>query len=101
MLRIKIIFVMLFMLSFSVFHDSLMPFFEKNEHKSTVHCLSDATSTQKCADFNEIHSMLHFMAIVTFSKNTQMQFAKREMIPHLLIAYSPPLQKSSYKPPTL
>jgi len=104
MLRTKLIFVLLFMLSFSAFHDSLMPFFEKNEHKHTsiVHCLSDAASAQECAEFNKIHSMLHFMAIVMLPKHTQTQaLPERETIPHVLATYSPPLQKSSYRPPAV
>lgn len=99
-MRSKIIFVVLFMLSFTVFHDSFMPLLEKNKHTNSVHYMSNTTPTHECADINEIHSMLHFMAIITLYKNTQMQFAKREMIPHLLTRYSPPLKKTSYKPPT-
>ena len=87
------------MLSFSILHDSLMPLIEKNKHTNMAHYLSDTEPTQECADFNEIHNMFHFMAIVTPSKNTQLQFAKKETIPHLLIKYSPPLEKTSYKPP--
>jgi len=98
-MRSKIIFLILFMLSFTIFHDSLMPLIEKNKHTDVAHYLSDTAPTQECADFNEIHSMFHFMAIVTPSKNTQMQFAKRETIPHVSLEYSPPLEKTSYKPP--
>lgn len=96
----KIIFVVLFMLSFSVFHDSLMPLLEKNKHTYSVHYMSDTTPTQEeHDDFNEMHIMLHFMAIVTSWSNNQIQFAKNESIPHLLIQYTAPLKKSTYKPP--
>ncbi len=98
-MRSKIIFLILFMLSFTIFHDSLMPLIEKNKHTDVAHYLSDTAPTQECTDFNEIHSMFHFMAIVTPSKNTQIQFAKRETIPHVTLEYSPPLEKTSYKPP--
>lgn len=99
-MRSKIIFLMLFMLSFTIFHDSLMPLIdEKNKHTDVAHYLSDTEPTQECTDFNEIHSMFHFMAIVTPSKNMQIQFVKRETIPHLALEYSPPLEKTSYKPP--
>lgn len=98
-MRSKIIFVVLFMLSFTIFHDSLMPLIDKNEHTDIAHYLGDTEPTQECADFNEIHNMFHFMAIVTPSKNTHIQFAKSDTIPHILIQYSPPLEKTSYKPP--
>lgn len=87
------------MLSFTIFHDSLMPLIEKKTHTNTAHYLSDTVPTQECTDLNDIHSMFHFMAIVTPYKNVQIQFEKRKTIPHLLIRYSPPLQKTSHKPP--
>jgi len=96
----KIIFTLLFMLSFSVFHDSFITLLEKNEHREVVHYMSDEAPSSECAEFNEIHSMFHFMAIVTPYKESQVQLAKRETIPHLLAQYTPPLKKTSYKPPT-
>ena len=96
----KIIFTLLFMLSFSVFHDSVISLLDKNEHTEIVHYMSDEAPSSECAEFNEMHSMFHFMAIVTPYKESQVQLAKRETIPHLLAQYTPPLKKTSYKPPT-
>ena len=96
----KIIFTILFMLSFSVFHDSFITLLEKSEHTEIVHYMSDEAPSSECAEFNEMHSMFHFMAIVTPYKESQIQLAKRETIPHLLAQYTPPLKKTSYKPPT-
>lgn len=98
-MRTKLVFVMLFMLSFNIFHDSFISLLEKEEHTNIVHYMNDDAPSSECAEFNEIHSMFHFMAIVTPSKNTLIQFAKRETIPHLSIKYSPPFEKTSYKPP--
>jgi len=95
----KVIFVVLFMLSFSVFHDSFIFLIEKNEHTDIVHYMSDEASSLECAEFNEMHSMFHFMAIVTSYKEIQVQLAKIKSIPHLLIQYASPFQKTSYKPP--
>lgn len=99
-MRSKIIFTLLLMLSFSVFHDSFISLLDKNEHTMIVHYEGDETASSECAEFNEIHSMFHFMAIVTSYKENQIQTAKRETIPHLLAQYTPPLKKTSYKPPT-
>ena len=96
----KIIFTLLFMLSFSVFHDSFISLLDKNEHTEIVHYMSDEAPSTECAEFNEMHSMFHFMAIVTPYKESQVQLAKIETIPHLLAQYTPPLKKTSYKPPT-
>ncbi len=100
-MRSKIIFTLLFMLSFSVFHDSFISLLDINEHTEIVHYMNDESPSSDCAEFNEIHSMFHFMAIVTPHKESQIQFAKRETIPHLLAQYTPPLKKTSYKPPTV
>ena len=91
----KIIFVILFMLSFNILHDSIMPLIEKD----TTHYVNDTLSDKDSAEFNEMHNMFHFMAIVTPLENMQIQFAKRESIPHIVIQYIPPLEKTSYKPP--
>ena len=91
----KIIFVILFMLSFNVLHDSIMPLIEKD----ITHYVNDTLPDNESVEFNEIHSMFHFMAIVTSVKNIHIPLAKQENIPHLVIQYAPPLEKTSYKPP--
>lgn len=95
----KIIFVVLFMLSFSIFHDSFISLLDKNEHTSSVHHMSDKIHTSESTELNEIHNIFHFMAIVTPRKNTQIHFAKKETIPHLTTKHTPPIKKTSYKPP--
>lgn len=87
------------MLSFSIFHDSLIPLLEKNIPADIVHTACDDLPKKECVDFNKIHSMLHFMAIVMPIKDSNPHFSKRETIPHLLINYTPPLEKTSHKPP--
>ena len=99
LMQSKIIFVVLFMLSFSVFHDLFISLIEKDEHTNIVHYMSDEAPSPECAEFNEMHSMFHFMAIVTTYTNTQIQLAKIESIPHLLLQYTSPFEKTSYKPP--
>ena len=98
-MRSKMIYVVIFMLSFSAFHDSFILLIDTSEHNDIVHYVNDDASSSECSEFNEIHNMFHFMAIVSSSKNTQMQFAKSETIPHLLVQYTSPLTRTSYKPP--
>ncbi len=98
-MRSKIIYVVVFMLAFSAFHDSFISLIDTREHTDIVHYVHDDVSSSECSEFNEIHSMFHFMAIVSSSKNTQIDFDKREVIPHLLVQYTPPLTRTSYKPP--
>ncbi len=92
-------FVVLFMLSFSAFHDTFISVIDKNEHKKIVHYMSDEAPSSECAEFNELHNMFHFMAIVTTYHDILIHLAKRETIPHILLHYVSPLEKTSYKPP--
>ncbi len=98
-MRSKIIFVLLFMLSFTLLHDSFFSLIEKNDNVSVVHNIDDKSLSSECIEFNKIHAMFHFIAIVVPYSNRQMLFAKKEHIPHHLVQYTPPLVKTSHKPP--
>lgn len=99
MMRSKIVFVVLFMLSFTLLHDSFIALVEKNVHANTVHCIGDEASSSDCKELNAMHGMFHFVAIVTSYSGEQIEFAKKEHIPHSLVQYTPPLVKTSNKPP--
>ena len=45
----KVIFIVLFMLSFSIFHDTFISLIEKNEHTDIVHYISDEAPSSECA----------------------------------------------------
>lgn len=103
-MRQKIIFMALCALFFSAFHDSLMPLLETQEHQSVVHCQSDSTvlsDTHGCDKCSQIHSMLHFIAIVPSSKEVRVHFVKPEKFTLIPRIYASAFQKSSYKPPTV
>jgi len=87
------------MLTFTLLHDSFISVVEKNVHASTVHCQGDKAPSTKCKEFNKIHGMFHFVAIVAPYNSNPVEFAKKEHIPHCLAQYSPPLVKTSNKPP--
>ncbi|HEY9189248.1 MAG TPA: hypothetical protein VIM88_00090 [Sulfurovum sp.] len=99
MMRSKVVFVVLFMLSFTVLHDSFIALVEKNVHANTVHCSGDVAPSSDCKEFDTMHGMLHFVAIVTSFRSMQIEFAKKEYIPHFLTRYTPPPVKTSNKPP--
>ena len=95
----KIIFVVLIMLSFSAFHDSFFSILDKNKHTDVVHYMTDKTMSPEYTELSETHSMFHFMAIISIDHSNKLQPAKREPIPHMVIEYTSPLEKTSYKPP--
>ncbi|HQR74299.1 MAG TPA: hypothetical protein PLH07_09540 [Sulfurovum sp.] len=101
-MRQKIIFMALCALFFSAFHDSLMPLLQTQEHQSVVHCQSDSTmlsDTHGCNKCSQIHSMLHFIAIVDLDETTGVRFMKQAPSIHTLQPHMSPVQQSSYKPP--
>jgi len=95
----KVIFVVLIMLSFSTFHDSFFSILDKNKHTDVVHYINDKTISSECTELNEMHSIFHFMAIISTDHSNKLQPVKRESIPHMVIEYTSPLEKTSYKPP--
>ena len=72
----KMIFVLLFILSFSAFHDSFISLLDKNKQTNIVHYMSDDVSSIECTDINEIHNMFHFIAIVSMYNNNHIQLLK-------------------------
>ena len=95
----KVIFVVLIMLSFSAFHDSFFSILDKNKHTDVMQYMSDKTISSECTELNEVHSMFHFIAIVSTDYSHKLQLVKRENIPHCIIEYTSPLEETSYKPP--
>lgn len=87
------------MLSFSAFHDSFISMLDKNVNTNIVHYISDEVPSSECSEFNEIHNMFHFMAIISTNYSNKLQLSKRETIPHNILPYTSPLEKTSYKPP--
>ncbi|HEY9129303.1 MAG TPA: hypothetical protein VIN02_05685 [Sulfurovum sp.] len=98
-MRSKIIFVVLLMLSFTIFHDLFISVIEKNDHTKIVYSISDEASSCDTTTFNKIHSMFHFMAIMITYDSTPIPFNNHENIPHHFHKYSAPFTDTSHKPP--
>ncbi len=93
----KIIYTLLFMLSFNVFHDSFISLIE-NKHTHIVESVGEV-SVGDCADFGDIHKMLHFMAILTTPDNMIDEHIETLYITHLSNRYTSFIPKTSYRPP--
>ena len=98
-MRSKIIFALLLLLSFTIFHDLFISVIEKNQCTKIVHSINDQASSCDAVAFNKIHAMLHFMAIMLDYDNTSMPMKYHVSIPHHLGSYSPPSKETSHKPP--
>ena len=98
-MRSKIIFSLLFLLSFSIMHDTTINALEADESITATHYVNLNTATQECGDINEVHSMFHFVGVMTPHKSPLLQFQKERTLSHNLLQYTLPHKETSYKPP--
>ena len=95
----KIIFVVLFMLAFTVMHNTVMNIVQTNEHTSISHYVNTNVPSQECSDIHEVHSMFHFVGLMMPNKSTFIQLQKEKTPSHNLLQYTLPHKETSYKPP--
>jgi len=98
-MRSKIIFIVLFMLTFTVMHDSVMHIVQTNEDTSISYYVNANVPSQECSDIHEVHSIFHFVGIIMPYKNTFVLLQKEKMHSHDLLQYTLPHKETSYKPP--
>lgn len=98
-MQAKIIFYVLFMLSFTVAHDTFINIIHSNDHASISHSQTQEVSYQECEDMDEIHGMFHFVGLFMSYKNSFIQLPTKPTLSYDSFQYSPPFKESSYKPP--
>ncbi len=98
-MRSKIIFVVLFMLTFTIMHDSVINIIQKSDHSSLMHYVNIDVVSQECADIHETHSMFHFVGLIMPYKSTFVQLQKEKTLSHNLLQYTLLQKETSYKPP--
>jgi len=98
-MKSKVIFVVLFMLTFTVIHDSVINIIETNDHTSISYYVSTDASSQECGDIHEVHSMFHFVGLIMPNKSTFVKLQKEKTLSHYLLQYTLPHKETSYKPP--
>lgn len=97
----SIIYIVLFMLSFNISHDSFISIIEKGHDNKNLHYICDIEDREDCLEFNNIHSLLHFIAIIDTDKNSLAEQNSQENNTLILVQYTPPPQKTSIKPPII
>ncbi len=98
-MRSKIIFVVLFMLTFTVMHDTVINIVQINDNISISHYASSDLSSQGCTDIHEVHSIFHFVGLIMPYKSTLIQLQKEKTLSYNLLRYSLLHKETSYKPP--
>ena len=98
-MRSKIIFVILFMLTFTVMHDTVINIMQKSDHSSISHYVSTDVPSQECSDIHEVHSMFHFVGLIMPYKSAVVLLQKEKTLTHNLLQYTLLHKETSYKPP--
>ncbi len=95
----KIIFVLLFMLSFTVMHDTVINILDNDENVLVSHYANVEKQTGDVADVHELHGMFHFMALIT-PLSPELDVLKTKQTPSAyLLQYTLPHLERSTKPP--
>jgi len=95
----KIIFLILFMLSFTVMHDTVINIIGDDEHMSISHYIDDNSQSKECSNVHEVHNMCHFVGLIIPNKNTFMQVQKEVTLSHNLLPHIFQYKEISFKPP--
>ncbi len=98
-MRSKIIFVVLFMLTFTIMHDTVINIMQKSDTTYISHYVSAEILEQTSGDIHEVHSMFHFVGLIMPYKSTLVQLQKDKTLSHDLLRYTLPYKETSYKPP--
>jgi len=76
-MRSKMLWIVLTLLSFNILHDSFMVLLDQNRHTSVVCCTGSEVPMQECDESCETHKIFHIMAIVTTEKSGWIRFQKK------------------------
>jgi len=95
--RSKVIFVILFMLAFTVVHDSVLSLVEDNTHFVVSQDSQEGDSVAQHS--HEIHNMFHFVGVVIASSDLSLPSYQKELFSPKLLQYTEIDKQTSYKPP--
>jgi hypothetical protein len=93
----QLMFILLFVLSFSLLHDSFLSLMgQKSQIQSHQ---SSSFQLKTTTDVNTLHHCFHFMAIIEDPRPLSVGFDKAPIVPNILVAIPSPLEENTYKPP--
>ncbi len=98
-MRSKVIFVLLFMLTFTVMHDTVINMMHKSDHTGISHYVNTDSASQECSDIHKVHNMFHFIGLIIPHKSTFVQLQKEQTLSYNLLQYISAHKETSSKPP--
>ena len=98
-MRAKVIFIVLFMLSFSVAHDTVINILQPHGHTSSSHYADQNIQSQECESIDEVHAMFHFEALISSYSNNFIQPPTKKTLSYNSSTYTFKYKETSHKPP--
>ena len=98
-MRSRTIYVLLFVISFSIMHDTFISLLHPTDDTQTTQCNESTHMVNSVMDIHEIHNMFHFLAVMS-EKNV---FFDNHHISNIsssnVFLYTSPYKKRSSRPP--
>jgi len=98
-MRSKIVFLVVFMLSFVIVHDTVLTMIDQNKKIGVTSSLESYTVSEKSPNIHQIHNMFHFVALVCTELPSVDVHAKKKTIAYYIPQYTSPCKESIIKPP--
>ncbi len=98
-MRIKVVFLLLFVLSFTVMHDTVIHLMQGDDTKLVTHYATPDQQVDDVVDVHDLHSMFHFVALVTHQTPLLEIPQSIQQLQSYTLQYAPAHQESSIKPP--
>ena len=95
-MRSKVVFLLLFMLSFTVMHDTVINLLDNDKNILVSHY---ASAENQSDDVLDVHDMFHFMALVTSLTPVPDRLESEQTLSAYLFQYTLTYLENSTKPP--
>ena len=95
----KIIFLVLFMLSFTVMHDTLICMIDDNKGLPVSEYLKNTKQINDVSEVQEMHDIFHFIALISEKHMFLEPLKEGNTFSSYLFQYALPSLKNSSKPP--
>lgn len=98
-MRNKTIYVLLFVMTFTIMHDTFISLLHPKEMSHTIHCNVHEDIMQEMVDTHSIHSMFHFSAVMVEEYISFENIYKSKISSYYTFFYTPPYKDRAQKPP--
>ena len=98
-MRSKIVFLVVFMLSFVIVHDTVLTVIDQNKKIDTVASVDSGMALEQSTDIHQIHNLCHFVALVCREISPASVPCKHQTVAYYVPEHILPYNKSLIKPP--